>query len=623
MPEIEIPNFLGGVRYDVDPTQLADNQFSAMENMDSMGTSPIELGGLQVLGTLKKVGLSCRGSLRKLATANTFDFAVKNALEAYVFDGNALSAVRKNILLWGTTAARNNVLIGAVQDDSNLVNGQGEELLRVFYKESVTNLSSDATKPIWSILAAGSKIIFALHEYKSGVGGSISKAFIMDKDFESAGTVTVTNGSATVTGTGTLFLKLRVGSYVNLDNGVTGGETSTGWYRITGIASDTSMTISPVYSGSTASSRPWRAPIIAVYNPLSITNISALGYFKFRTLVARYDGTEALLYVSEPGDPKTIVSSNVFKIGALGEKILRIVDLGEYALIVKENSLWAFYLDSVDVPSSSVFIVHSYLGGMNNRSTVETPYGLAILTNRDGWYLLHSGGMSPICPQLRTRLKQQFGNVSAIRRAAAAYYDGRLLFALPEFNDTEDQVIFYSYDFGTGVLEQHQVTLSALGMLAGGLVTVLPGIATWQASPKVLAEASDDFVHEVGYFETAGASLVESSVDFSCTSKKFQLGDGKYDGVLRYIILDFNASTSGAAGAITITPTLDRSVKTALVATPTAGGFNRIKIDIGEGDYRGQYLELKFSGTHSLSANEEDATLFQCRVLYDLIPRVA
>ena len=80
----------------------------------------------------------------------------------------------------------------------------------------------------------------------------------------SAGTVTATNGSATVTGEGTLFLgNVRVGDGI----AVTG---STSLHEVTGVSSDTQLTIAPVYPGTTGGSKTYRvAPVLGYDKDLS------------------------------------------------------------------------------------------------------------------------------------------------------------------------------------------------------------------------------------------------------------------------------------------------------------------------------------------------------------------
>lgn len=71
----------------------------------------------------------------------------------------------------------------------------------------------------------------------------------------SAGTVTVTNGSPTVTGSGTQFsANVRVGDAFRGPDG--------GWYEVTNIASATVLSINPPYEGANAAGAPYRiAPI--------------------------------------------------------------------------------------------------------------------------------------------------------------------------------------------------------------------------------------------------------------------------------------------------------------------------------------------------------------------------
>ena len=65
-----------------------------------------------------------------------------------------------------------------------------------------------------------------------------------------AGTVALTNGSSTVTGSGTAFI-----ANAGIGEGLIAPDGRT--YEITNIASDTSLTISPAYLGSTASGQAY------------------------------------------------------------------------------------------------------------------------------------------------------------------------------------------------------------------------------------------------------------------------------------------------------------------------------------------------------------------------------
>lgn len=80
----------------------------------------------------------------------------------------------------------------------------------------------------------------------------------------SAGTVTATNNSTTVTGSGTAFLSnVRVGDGITIAG-------STSMHEVTAVASDTQLTISPAYTGTTGASKAYRvAPMLGYDKDLS------------------------------------------------------------------------------------------------------------------------------------------------------------------------------------------------------------------------------------------------------------------------------------------------------------------------------------------------------------------
>lgn len=73
-------------------------------------------------------------------------------------------------------------------------------------------------------------------------------------DSYTTGTVVATNGSTTVTGTGTAFTAAMTGRYFQVND--TAGNTGDGnWYRITGVTSSTVLTIENKYDGTTTSGK--------------------------------------------------------------------------------------------------------------------------------------------------------------------------------------------------------------------------------------------------------------------------------------------------------------------------------------------------------------------------------
>lgn len=75
-----------------------------------------------------------------------------------------------------------------------------------------------------------------------------SNARDLEVDKYTTGTITATNGSTTITGSGTTFTLAMVGRYLKVNTAAGDGN----WYRITGFSSTTSLTIENKYDGATA-----------------------------------------------------------------------------------------------------------------------------------------------------------------------------------------------------------------------------------------------------------------------------------------------------------------------------------------------------------------------------------
>jgi len=85
-------------------------------------------------------------------------------------------------------------------------------------------------------------------------GWDYRKSFPLTAQGSDAGTVAVTNGSATVTGTSTVFTEWGAGDQIQLPD--------SNWYTISAIASDTSLTISENYPGANASGESYSLRLI-------------------------------------------------------------------------------------------------------------------------------------------------------------------------------------------------------------------------------------------------------------------------------------------------------------------------------------------------------------------------
>lgn len=72
-------------------------------------------------------------------------------------------------------------------------------------------------------------------------------------DYGTGTTVTVTNGSQTVTGSGTIFTAKMVGQWFQTTDG-----TDENWYRVSAFNSTTSLTLENVYLGTSGSAKTYR-----------------------------------------------------------------------------------------------------------------------------------------------------------------------------------------------------------------------------------------------------------------------------------------------------------------------------------------------------------------------------
>jgi len=97
------------------------------------------------------------------------------------------------------------------------------------------------------------------------------------------GTCDITDGSATVTGTSTVWTSTHVRWYIQFQ-----GETN--WYEVTARASNTSITISPAYEGTTATAQTYTlrqvfyslstaaSRVISIRQPASPAKLTNVGY---------------------------------------------------------------------------------------------------------------------------------------------------------------------------------------------------------------------------------------------------------------------------------------------------------------------------------------------------------
>lgn len=80
----------------------------------------------------------------------------------------------------------------------------------------------------------------------------------LTQDDYTAGTVSVTDGSQTVTGTNTVWTSIHVGQWFEVSDG-----SDSRWYRISAVASNTSLTLENFYQGTSGSGKTYRIGQVA------------------------------------------------------------------------------------------------------------------------------------------------------------------------------------------------------------------------------------------------------------------------------------------------------------------------------------------------------------------------
>lgn len=75
----------------------------------------------------------------------------------------------------------------------------------------------------------------------------------LSQDDYTTGTLTVTNGSQTVTGTGTVFTSKMIGQFLQVNDGTDGN-----WYRVSDFVSATVLTLENYYQGTSGGAKTYR-----------------------------------------------------------------------------------------------------------------------------------------------------------------------------------------------------------------------------------------------------------------------------------------------------------------------------------------------------------------------------
>jgi hypothetical protein len=111
----------------------------------------------------------------------------------------------------------------------------------------------------------------------------------LTQDDYTTGTITVTNGSQTVTGSGTTFTAKMVGQWLEVTDGTDGN-----WYRVSEYTSATVITLENYYQGASGSAKTYRIGQVMDLPEEALE--AAVDYAMYRHFLKRGDKDSALVF---------------------------------------------------------------------------------------------------------------------------------------------------------------------------------------------------------------------------------------------------------------------------------------------------------------------------------------
>lgn len=266
------------------------------------------------------------------------------------------------------------------------------------------------------------------------------------------GTITVTQDSATITGSGTSWntsTNATAGEYIKLPDSK--------WYRITAIASDTSMTIETTYEGSTASGQTYTiSPWGEVMGKLNTTGAVTVPLPQF---IANYSNRVWTLTdntinfsvldtsVTEDhfNDFDTTNNSGVINIPAgNGDTGTGLYALGNALFVFQRRAIWAIYGNS---PANfELRNITNEIGMINKRTLVEYNDVLLFLSD-SGVYMFDGSNLKNISDDVVNSTIEAWANQTS---PVATLWDNKYIIGYTPGGDAHNSEALF-YDITRGV----------------------------------------------------------------------------------------------------------------------------------------------------------------------------
>lgn len=548
MPDKVIENFIDGLNLFVHPTQIKDSQCQRLENME---VRPTNVGN-----NLTYLALTARYSYSRLHTQD-LSFTPHNLIE-YVVRG--LGSVVYTSGTGGTGGASQVSFAGAYT-------GTIVGATVVVSIDSVGGVGvADQLK--WSIngvvQASGVAITGSLQSLGQGIS----------VDFLTTGSTThwVAGDSWTINVSPNGERYLVVGGYDTAGSAFVVKALRDNQTALTLISSQITTNSSICsfllfnqnlyYTNGVVPWRRWNGVNDVASGFTTITKYATKHKNKAIYLNDISNNRPNRIWVSNTGDPESVPSSNSFDIGDFADALVGGIDQLERLLLIKEKSLYGFYL-APTLSDSSILRGDEWKGSISPLGIIWGPFGTFIYSARSGMQAVSGLYVSPTVLQLYNQLKG-FQN----KRAALGFDEDQLLISTLSSSGQSRNNRIYTIDLldeDNQKVYQWNVNIS--------LFCQNHGILTFNNRMKAIEDdGTNRFIVELNQI----ASVAEASFDCIAQTKDFMVSSENLIPkvqVVNYVVVDFIAPNT--TNALTLEIFADGASVQNLSFIPTTTGFNR------------------------------------------------
>lgn len=592
MPEKVIENLIGGLNLITHPTQLKDDQCQRLENFEVRPTN--------IANNLTYMALTARYSYQRLHT-NNLSMVPHNLVEFIV------RGIGSVVYASGTGGSLNDATITGAYTGS-LYNAT------VVVRIDTVGGAGVADQYEWevngSVQASGVAI----------TGSPQSLGFGLSVDFGTTGSTThhvaadawsvhvVPNGTRyLVTGGYSTTASQFVAQYLREDLTSTVVLSS----QVTTNSSICSFLLfgnNLYYTNGNVAWRRWNGVDDVASNFTTITRYATKHKNKAIYLYDVTNNRPSRIWVSNTGDAETVPAANNFTIGEDSDGLVIGIDQLERLLLVKEKSIFGFYL-APTLADSSVLRGDEWKGSISPLGFVWGPFGTYLYGADSGIQMVSGLFVQPSVLQIYNQIK-------GIRnqRAALAFKDDQVLIStlsstgvaqnnrvyLIDLLDEENQKV-YQWNANLTLFCQNKGTLSFNNRLKA-----------------IEDDGTNRFIVELDHT----ASTAEASFDCVAQTKDFLVtGEDLIPRaqLVKHITLDFIAPNT--TNAVTIEILADGSSVESFTYTPTSTGFNRRVFYTRPHISRGYRISFRISYTQP-SSNSLRFAILRLAYNYEVEQRI-